>query len=209
LAAGLNEFYFMRTFGLIPAAGKSVRMGRPKLLLPVGAQTVLARVLATVHDGGVTDVLVVTGPGDVALRDAASRQGAHVHTLAEDTPDMRATCVAGLDWIAARWQPAADDGWLLLPADHPTTSPTVIRALLDASRQQDRSIIVPTHGGRRGHPVWLRWTHGEAIRARPPGQGLNQYIRSQAAETLEMPWPDPEILRDLDTPEDYRRVLDA
>jgi hypothetical protein len=32
------------------------------------------------------------------------------------------------------------------------------------------------------------------------------YIRAHAGQTLELPWCDDAILRDLDTPEDYRRL---
>ena len=35
-----------RLFAVVPAAGHSRRMGRPKLLLPLGASTVIARMLA-------------------------------------------------------------------------------------------------------------------------------------------------------------------
>lgn len=199
----------MRTFGLIPAAGKSVRMGQPKLLLPVGGTTVLERVLAAVRAGGVADVLVVVGPTAAALAEAARAASAHVLMLAEETADMRATCVHGLDWLTARFAPANDDGWLLLPADHPTCRPEVVAALLTAAAQHPaRSIVVPVHEGKRGHPVWLRWRHAAAIRALAEGEGLNRFIRERQAETLELAWPDAEVLRDLDTPEDYRRLLD-
>jgi molybdenum cofactor cytidylyltransferase len=198
----------MRTFGLIPAAGKSARMGQPKLLLPLGGQTVLERVLTAVWTGGVADVLVVVGPGDGALRDVGQRAGADVLQLEEETADMRQTCQRGLDWLAARFNPGMEDGWLLLPADHPTSRPEVIAALLETARQQtDRSIVVPTYQGKRGHPVWLGWAHAVAIRGLPVCQGLNGFIRSMADQTLELPWPGAEILRDLDTPEDYRQLL--
>src|SRR5207253_1266689 len=99
------------------------------------------------------------------------------------------------------------DGWLLIPADHPTLGPDVIRGLLSAASEvTDKSIFVPTHAGRRGHPTWLRWSHGAAVRALPADQGLNAYIRSSAAEILEMPWPTDEVLLDLDTPEDYAHI---
>jgi molybdenum cofactor cytidylyltransferase len=199
----------MRTFGLIPAAGKSARMGRPKLLLPLGGQTVLERVLIAVRAGGVGEVLVVVAPGGEALAEAAEAAGAYVLRLDADTGDMRQTCQRGLDWLEARFHPGPGDGWLLMPADHPTSRPDVVRALLDAvPRHPHRSIIVPVCHGRRGHPVWLRWEHVAAIRALPEGQGLNALTRTRAAETLELPWNDGEILRDLDTPEDYRRLIE-
>ena len=36
-------------FALIPAAGKSTRMGRPKLALPLGEKTVLEHVIAALR----------------------------------------------------------------------------------------------------------------------------------------------------------------
>jgi CTP:molybdopterin cytidylyltransferase MocA len=44
------------------------------------------------------------------------------------------------------------------------------------------------------------------LAAWPSGQGLNKYIRAQAGETLELPWPSEDVLLDLDTPEDYEIV---
>jgi molybdenum cofactor cytidylyltransferase len=52
----------MRTIGLIPAAGKSRRMGQPKLLLPLRGTTVLEQVLAAVRSAGVDEILVVVAP---------------------------------------------------------------------------------------------------------------------------------------------------
>ena len=62
-----------RVFALIPAAGKSARMGRPKLSLPLGDHTVLECVIATLREAGISDILVVV---------AASFQLARSATLA-------------------------------------------------------------------------------------------------------------------------------
>ena len=194
----------MRTFGLIPAAGKSRRMGTPKLLLRLGGTTVLEHVVAAVRSAGVDDLLVVVAPGANELAQLATSAGAHVLRLDEDTPDMRATCLHGLAWIEKHCRPSDDDSWLLLPADHPTVRPEVVRAILTAAT--DKTIVVPTYQGRRGHPTLLRWKHVAELRALPADSGLNLFIREHAGETLEIDWPSDEILRDLDTPEDYRRL---
>jgi molybdenum cofactor cytidylyltransferase len=199
----------MRTFGLIPAAGKSVRMGMPKLMLPLGGTTILERVVRAIRTGGVEDVVVVIGPGNNELRAAGEAAGAHVLALEADTGSMRETCLQGLAWLESRFGPREDDGWLLLPADHPTVGPDIVRALLAAAAEHpERSIIVPVHQERRGHPVWLRWHSLSAIRAIPPDQGLNAFIRSHADQMLQLPWTDPAILLDLDTPEDYHRLME-
>lgn len=198
----------MRTFGLIPAAGQSRRMARPKLALPLGDRTILERVVAVVRAGGVQEVLVVVGPATAFLQPLAERAGAAVHVLPAETSDMRGTIEAGLAWLDAKHHPQADDAWLLLPADHPTLEPAVIRALLGAAEDHPgHSIIVPSHDGQRGHPTLLRWRHVAGLGALPAGRGLNAYIRSHTEETLELPWPSAEVLVDLDTPQDYDGLL--
>lgn len=194
----------MRTFGLIPAAGKSRRMGRPKLTLPIGDSTVLECVLRAVQSAGVADILVVAAPGDDDLARLARNAGAHFLQLSADTPDMRTTVLHGLDWLETAFHPAPDDGWLLLPADHPTVRPDVVRSVLEAGELH--SIVVPTHEGKRGHPTWFRWSHVQELKLLPADVGLNAFIRTHANETHQLPWATDEILRDLDTPEDYVRI---
>src|SRR4051794_31685063 len=122
----------MRIFGLIPAAGHSRRMGRPKLSLPLGARTVLECVTAALTQAGVTEVLVVVGPHVADLARLAAKAGASVCPLAEPTPDMRTTIDHGLNWLGTHYHPSSEDTWLLVPADHPTLSPGVIRWLTQA-----------------------------------------------------------------------------
>ena len=185
-------------------------MGRPKLLLPLGTQTVLERVVAAVRAGGIAEVLVVVGPADSGLTQAAEATGAHVLQLERDTGEMRETCLAGLGWLENRFHPSPEDGWLLLPADHPTIRADVIEAIVAAAgRHPEHSIFVPEHEGKRGHPVWLRWPHAAEVGALRAGVGLNALVRRHAAATMRLPWPSPEILFDLDTPEDYRRLCDS
>jgi molybdenum cofactor cytidylyltransferase len=193
-----------RTFALIPAAGKSTRMGRPKLALPLAGRSILEHVLAAVREADVNETLVVIGPHVTELVPLAEAAGAHVLLLAQQTPDMRATVVHGLRWLEQRFHPHPDDSWLLLPADHPTLNPGVIRELLLARRENPQaSLLVPAYQGRRGHPALLGWNHVTAIRDFPEGQGLNCYLRQHAADRLEVPVTSADILLDLDTPEDY------
>lgn len=194
-------------YAVVPAAGKSSRMGRPKLMLPLGDRTVIEQVVAALRAAEIEHILVVVGPGASELAALAERAGADVQVLAEETPDMRATVESGLTWLSQRFQPAPNDAWLLIPADHPTLSPGIIRLLLDAWRANpERSLFVPTHNGRRGHPTLLVWRHTEGIRRWPAASGLNAYLRHHAAELMEIPTPDADILRDLDTPADYEAL---
>jgi CTP:molybdopterin cytidylyltransferase MocA len=194
-------------YAVVPAGGQSQRMGRPKLTLPLGDSTVIERVVTALRQA-VDRVLVVVAPGAVELADLALRAGADVCFLHAQTPDMRATVEVGLGSLKLTHAPKPDDSWLLAPADHPTLEPAIIRALTAArALRPECSIVVPTHAGRRGHPVLLAWPHAAAICQHPQGEGLNTYLRLHASETLEVPVDTPEVLADLDTPEDYERLL--
>jgi CTP:molybdopterin cytidylyltransferase MocA len=195
------------TFAVVPAGGHSRRMGRPKLALPLGDGTVLERVVAALREGGADPVLVVVAPHTADLAPLAEAAGASVCQLPAATADMRATVVHGLDWLEERFHPRPDDDWLLAPADHPVLDAEVVK-LLRATRAKcpGCSLFVPVWNGKRGHPILLNWRHVTAIRALPPGTGLNAYLRQQTGELLEVPAPGGGVLLDLDTPEDYERL---
>jgi molybdenum cofactor cytidylyltransferase len=196
------------TFGVIPAVGLSRRMGRAKLSLPLRGRTVLEHVLDALRLGEVGPTVVVLGPHVASLAEQVEAAGARVCLLAAPTRDMRETIEQGLNWLEQHFRPPADADWLLVPADHPTLDATLIQQLRQARTDHpDHSILVPTWEGRRGHPTLIAWRHVAGIRAHAPGQGLNTYLRQHAAETFEVAWSSPAILEDLDTPEDYERML--
>ncbi len=66
---------------LVPAAGLSRRMGRPKLILDLEepGRSVIAHVVEALREGGLTDVLVLAPPPDQAgartLAEHATRAG--------------------------------------------------------------------------------------------------------------------------------------
>jgi molybdenum cofactor cytidylyltransferase len=195
------------TFALIPAAGTSSRMGRPKLALPLGDGTVLGHVVGALRQAEIEHTLVVVGPHVPELVPLAEAAGAAVLLLAAQTADMRATVEQGLDWLESRFRPRDDESWLLAPADHPVLQPSVVRQLLRAQERNPHcSIVVPAFQGRRGHPALLRWGHVAGVRKLPAHQGLNTYLRRHADATLEIKVESASILWDLDTPEDYERL---
>lgn len=195
-------------FCVIPAAGRSSRMGRPKLSLPLGGRSVLERVVDSLRRAG-CEVLVVLAPHTLELANAAQAAGALVLELTEPTAQMRQTVERGLEYLEERFRPAPEEPWLLVPADHPTLDAALVRQLLDEFvRRPDCSVAVPTYQGRRGHPALLRWCHAAGIRTFDAELGLNSYLRQFAAQTLEVPVETDTVLLDLDTPEDYARLCE-
>ncbi len=196
------------TSAIIPAAGHSRRMGQPKLALPLGDTTVLEHVVAALRAGGASPVLVVVGPHVADLAILAERAGGTVLQLSEETPEMRVTVEQGLLWIEDHCTPDPADDWLLVPADHPALDAGVVRRLVAARAEfPEHSILIPTFEARRGHPALITWKTVPALRALPAGQGLNAFFRQHPSEVAEVPVDTASILLDLDTPEDYERLL--
>lgn len=197
----------MRTFAVIPAAGKSRRMGRPKLALPVGGRPVIERVVTALRDGGAYPVVVVTGPHDPAVGPLARAAEAEVCELPAATPDMRATVEHGLRWLEDRHRPRPDDAFLLTPADLPLLDAATVRALYEAwARRPAATFLLPTHAGRRGHPVLIAWRHVAGIRALSPGTGIDAYLREHTGEAQEVPVPSAGVVTDMDTPGEYETL---
>jgi molybdenum cofactor cytidylyltransferase len=95
---------------------------------------------------------------------------------------------------------SASDSVFLLPVDTPLVPPHVYLSLL----HRPGKIVVPTHGGRRGHPVLLRRSVIPPILGEPDSSSLRDVIHRIGPEFLEV--DTPEVLRDIDTPEDYRQL---
>jgi molybdenum cofactor cytidylyltransferase len=195
---------------IVPAAGRSERMGRPKLILPIGGMAVIARVVAALRQGGADPVVVVAAPADApggsVLADEAARLGARVVVPPGPTADMRASIELGLDALDGASPPGA---LLLAPGDSPGISPEAVARLIARFGADRPAIVVPTCAGRRGHPVLLRWDVALRIRRLPAGVGVNAVLAAGAEEVVALELGDPGTLADLDTPEDYRRWTTA
>ena len=196
-----------RLLAIVPAAGHSRRMGQPKLLLDLAGKSVLARVIEALHLAGVAHCLVVVRPDDAALIQEVRTAGAEVVIPAMAPEEMRQSVECGLRHVHSTAQTAGEwDGWVLVPADHPTLNPAVIRELIAVWSESPQQIAVPVFGGRRGHPTIFPWSMVPEVLALPAERGLNQLLRSRPERVQEVPVSDPRVLDDLDTPEDWERL---
>jgi molybdenum cofactor cytidylyltransferase len=176
---------------VVPAAGRSERMGRWKPLLPFrGAtivDTVVAAALETCHR-----VILVTGYRGGEL---ASHFADNPRVVAVDNPGWELGMFSSIRQGAAR---VATERFFISLADMPFVGPSVYRALLDVPRAD---FVFPVHAGLRGHPVLAGTLVREAILAADPAAGsMREIVRRLSV--VEAPWGDDSVLRDIDTPED-------
>ncbi|MFO1019155.1 MAG: nucleotidyltransferase family protein [Planctomycetales bacterium] len=198
-----------RLFGLIPAAGHSRRMGAPKLLLPWGEGTIIGQVLRLLGHSPVAATVVVCRAADLPLQQEVLKAGGKLCLPDPDPEEMRYSVQAGLKHLEESFRPQPDDGWLLIPADHPLLSATLLEQLIHAWQSSTADVLVPTFRGHRGHPSLVRWRLAQRVPAIPADKGLNSLFRSPEVTVQEFPVEDDRILLDLDTPEDYARWVNA
>jgi CTP:molybdopterin cytidylyltransferase MocA len=188
--------------GVIPSAGASVRMGRPKAMLPLEGETFLQRTVRTLLSGGCDPVLVVVAEGENGLAEEAERAGARVLF----NPDPGEGPITSLR-VALEDLGDSVAGIAYLPVDHPMVQPETVERLLAAARSADAKLTVPMHRGKRGHPSVL----GAALFAELGDPSLEGGARTVVHRHLEgallVDVDDAGVLTDIDTPEAYAAVL--
>jgi molybdenum cofactor cytidylyltransferase len=197
-----------RIAAIVPAAGASRRMGSPKLLLEFEGRPLIARVVSALVEGGARPVVVVAPPTDSSegprVADAASRAGAVVVTPEARPAEMRDSIELALAELERSAEPPT--AVLLTPADSPRIAAPLVARVLAAWRGRPRAIVIPTSGGRRGHPIVVPWMFARTIPDLPPDVGVNALVARHAADVFEIEVGDDAVVADLDTPEDLRRL---
>jgi molybdenum cofactor cytidylyltransferase len=196
-----------RAFAIVPAAGDSLRMQRPKLLLQWQGKLLIEHVLAAWKASQVRATVVVIRPDDQELATAVERAGAVVVRPPLPPPDMRASVSFGLGEIRRLFEPHAHDAWLVAPGDLPRLSTPVVDRLIGEHLLQPDAALVPVAGLRRGHPVLFPWHWTTRVRHLEPDEGLDTLVRDGLAREIDCrDLLKPADFDDIDTPEDYQRL---
>ena len=195
---------------IVIAAGRSTRMGRPKslLTLPPDGTTFVARLTRSLILGGVADVLVVVRPDDLALAQEIERlaaSGCAVRAVENADADrgQLSSVVVGLN---AADRPGVH-GIALTPVDAPLVRSDTVRSLLDVFASRHPPIVRATYRGRHGHPVIFSRAVFDSLRHADPAIGAKAVVRAHAQDTIDVDVDDPGVVLDVDSPEDYAKLL--
>ena len=191
-----------RVFAVLPAAGASRRMYTQKLLLPWGEATVLDAVLANWTSSLVDRVVVVcrAEPGVLAI---CGTWGVDVVQV-QETPEMKDSIQAGLDWVTDQYAPQENDAWMLAPSDMPRVNPDLIASVIGLGYADPPTIALPRVGRHKGHPVFFPWSCADELALLGADEGVNAIVKRRDRRFLET--SDQGALQDLDTPEQYARL---
>jgi molybdenum cofactor cytidylyltransferase len=207
----MSSLYDLQVAAVVLAAGRSERMGQPKMVLPWGDTTVIGQVVHTLSLAKLCEIVVVTGGArqevEAALKEFPARIAFNPR-YAED--QMALSLQVGL----ASLSPGMDAALIAL-GDQPQIQLEVVQQVLRGYQESRALLVFPSYQMRRGHPwiiarhLWeiiqqAVFTEGENLGARPV-PSIRDVLQAFTDRIHYVEVPNDSILRDLDTPTDYLR----
>lgn len=197
-----------RVGAVVLAAGGASRYGVPKQTLPWRDTTLVGHALRLAQAAGAAQTVLVTGANADQVEDSVvggpSSVVDHPWTVVRNpawAEGLSTSVKAGLAGLG-------DDigAALFLLADQPTVTGELVQALVRRYIETGAPIVVPTFHGRRGTPtLWDRdlWHELMQVEGDQGGRGLIEDFADQV-EFVEV---GEATTADIDTPEDYRRLI--
>jgi len=202
--------------GIILAAGASTRYGQPKQLLDWRGTPFMRVVAQTALSAGLDPVLVVTGA--YAEKVETALQGLPVQIVRNESwqegqsSSIRASINALAPSIPTGHLPHFQRKWgrmgggIFLLADQPQVTATILRALVERHRLDLPPVLAPMVQDARANPVLFdQVTFPDLLSLQGDIGGRGVFHKFPPAH---LPWHDDRLLLDVDTPEQYRRLVE-
>jgi molybdenum cofactor cytidylyltransferase len=191
--------------GIVLAAGRSARMGFPKALLDFRGAPFVVRILEAFEALELKHRVVVLGPDAPRIRPALAM---HDCAIVEN-PDVDAGPIASLRAALTALRATRPGAVLVWPVDLPHVRIATVERMREAHQRSGAPAVAPVFGGRRGHPViWDQAVFGELETSESATrEGARAVLRAHGGEVVTVPVDDPAVVDDLNTPEDYERLV--
>jgi molybdenum cofactor cytidylyltransferase len=193
-----------RPASIILAAGASLRMGRPKLLLPWGETTVLGHLITSWSRLPMEQVAVVCALGDAAIQAEMDRLEFPVEQrIANPNPSrgMFSSIQCAAQWRG--WKTSVTH-WSVVLGDQPHLRTETLRAVADFAARNPANICQAARNGHGRHPVFFPKDMFMAL-AHTNAETLKHFLQSRATEVKLLESDDAELDLDLDHPGDYEK----
>ncbi len=189
---------------ILLAAGESRRMGQLKALLPWQGDTLLGCQVSSLLQAGISQVVVVLGHKRDRLLPLLEGQD---RVFPVFNPDYQAGKTTSIKTGLRARQAADAQTLVLLNVDQPRTSET-ISALLSRHQSSDCLITIPVFQGKGGHPIILDCSLlPELLEIAEASQGIRAVVRKHEERMQRVEMDTPEVLWDLNTPEQYQAAV--
>lgn len=193
----MNEIW-----AIILAAGASTRMHQQKLLLPFQDKTIIETVIDNAALEVDKNIMIVLGSHREEIVGQIGNRSVN-YCVNEDFMDgMLSSVICGYNAL-----PVNAKATLIFLGDQPQIPKQVPKIVIEAWQQNNKGIVIPTYKGKRGHPCLIETKYKYEIEKLDPAKGLRMLSQKFKDDVFEVECNIPEILRDIDTPEEYKMVI--
>lgn len=189
---------------VIMAAGSSLRMGKPKLILPLGGKPLLEHSLQKISKYSWGERVAVIGEPREVLDELCRSYG--LKTVYNPTPHrgQSFSLKLGINSFSGILK-----GFVFLPGDQPLISGRLLEALVlrfKATINNNKTIVVPFYGGQSYSPVLFGSGWLEDLKGIEGDWGGRQIIKENAHLVEKVNWDNSRDFIDVDTLEDYEMI---
>ncbi|NJD60976.1 MAG: nucleotidyltransferase family protein, partial [Anaerolineae bacterium] len=188
--------------GIILAAGGSRRFGQPKQILTWRGEPLIRHVAKTALRAGLDPVIAVLG--DAMKEIVPSLKDLNVR-IANNERWMEGVSTSICTGLAGLREDVG--GAVFLQADQPQIPSQLVKSLVEAHRTTLGPIVAPQIDGMRGNPVLFDRETFPALSGLDGDWGGRALFSHYPIQWIT--WHDPKVLIDIDSPEDYRKFLEA
>lgn len=188
---------------ILLAAGASSRMGQPKQLLRFEGETLLRRAAQTAVEARLGPVIVVLGHRAADMEPEISGLRVHIAFNPDWSRGIGSSIRCGVQKLKII-RPDANRTIILL-CDHPLIRPEHLGALVDAYRQSKLPVCIASFREEMGPPVLLAASVFADLSTLEDGRGAKSLWINRPDLVCKVSCPEAGI--DIDTPEDYARLL--
>jgi molybdenum cofactor cytidylyltransferase len=182
------------------AAGSSTRMGRNKLLLEIGGETLVRRAVRAAGGSGVDRVVVVLGHEEARIR--AELEGLRCETVVN--PDHARGAGTSLH-TGVRHVATDTSAVVIVLADMPFVTAAMIASLVDRYRATRAPVVLSRYGDIQAPPTLYDRALFAELLAIDDDRGGKQVVLRHQADAEAVAWPES-ALHDIDSPADYDRI---
>lgn len=191
-----------RIASIIVAAGYSSRMGSFKPFLKFGEATAIEMVVNTYKSSGIDEIIVVTGHNGSEVAESLKALGVQCVLNENYAQGMFSSILKGMEALDINVA-----AFFMQPVDVPLVKKHTVEVLKNKYLECSKGIIYPNFCGKRGHPPLIACKYKQAILSNDGEGGLKRILDNFLDDSLAVPVFDEAVLMDMDTKEDYEKLL--